>query len=175
MKYYWNSGFYVDEIHFQKDPETDEYIVPDGYIEISEELYKSLLDGQSQGKQIVTGSEGTPVLQDPPKPTLAEMKETVEYNLWKNYKEFQRTYVDPEDLTLANTCAAGGSEKGAAVRQWVLDLWAHYYTVKDQVIAAETEEALNAINITTEGFDTPPYTIRELNEEASIALHNIAE
>lgn len=175
MKYYWNSGFYVDEIHFQKDPETDEYIVPDGYIEISEELYKSLLDGQSQGKQIVTGSEGTPVLQDPPKPTLAEMKETVEYNLWKNYKEFQRTYVDPEDLTLANTCAAGGSEKGAAVRQWVLDLWAHYYTVKDQVIAAETEEALNAINITTEGFETPQYTIRELNEEASIALHNIAE
>ena len=45
MKYYWKNGFYVDEIHFQKDPETDEYTVPDGYIEISEELYKSLLDG----------------------------------------------------------------------------------------------------------------------------------
>lgn len=36
-------------------------------------------------------------------------------------------------------------------------------------------EALKAINITTEGFETPPYTIRELNDEASIALHNIAE
>lgn len=43
------------------------------------------------------------------------------------------------------------------------------------MIAAETEEALNAINITTEGFETPQYTIRELNEEASIALNNIAE
>ena len=43
------------------------------------------------------------------------------------------------------------------------------------MIAAETEEALNAINITTEGFETPPYTIRELNDEASIALNNIEE
>ena len=86
--------------------------------------------------------------------------------LWSNYKTYQRTYVDPEDLTLANTCAVGGSEKGAAVQQWVLALWAKYYEVKDLLAAAETLEALRAVDISTEALTPPPYTIRELNEEA---------
>ena len=90
--------------------------------------------------------------------------------LWSNYKTYQRTYVDPEDLTLANTCAAGGSEKGAAVQQWVLALWAKYYEVKDLLAAAETLEALRAVDISTATLTPPPYTIRELNEEAAAFL-----
>ena len=75
-----------------------------------------------------------------------------------------------EDLTLANTCAAGGSAKGAAVQQWVLALWAQYYTVKDLLEAAETPEALRAVDISTDDLTPPPYTIRELNEEAASVL-----
>ena len=65
MKYYWNEGFYIDEIHFELDTETNEYIIPEGYTEITEELYYSLLSGQENGKQIITGEDGLPILVDP--------------------------------------------------------------------------------------------------------------
>ena len=45
MKYYWKNGFYIDEIHFDFDPATGKYAVPAGYAEITEELYRNLLDG----------------------------------------------------------------------------------------------------------------------------------
>lgn len=65
MKYYWNEGLYIDEIHFELDTETNEYIIPEGYTEITEELYYSLLSGQENGKQIITGEDGLPILVDP--------------------------------------------------------------------------------------------------------------
>ena len=102
--------------------------------------------------------------------SVEELRAQLENQLWVNYKAYQREYVDPEDLTLANTCAAGGSEKGAAVQQWVLALWAQYYTVKDQLAAADTLEALRAVDISTDALTPPPYTIRELNEEAAATL-----
>ena len=170
MKYYWNNGFYIDEIHFNFNEETGEYTVPEGVKEITEERYRELLAGQETGKRIVTGSDGLPELAAPPEPTVEELREQLGDTLWSNYKTYQRTYVDPEDLTLANTCAAGGSEKGAAVQQWVLALWARYYEVKDLLAAAETLEALRAVDISTESLTPPPYTIRELNEEAAAFL-----
>lgn len=102
--------------------------------------------------------------------SVEELREQLGDTLWSNYKSYQRTYVDPEDLTLANTCAAGGSEKGAAVQQWVLALWARYYEVKDLLAAAETLEALRSVDISTGALTPPPYTIRELNEEAAAFL-----
>lgn len=102
--------------------------------------------------------------------SVEELREQLGDTLWSNYKVYQRTYVDPEDLTLANTCAAGGSAKGAAVQQWVLALWARYYEVKDLLAAAETLEALRAVDISTEALTPPPCTIRELNEEAAAFL-----
>ena len=102
--------------------------------------------------------------------SVEELRAQLENQLWGNYKTYQRDYVDPEDLTLANTCAAGGSAKGAAVQQWVLALWAQYYTVKDLLAAAETLEALRAVDISTAELTPPPYTIRELNEEAEAFL-----
>lgn len=102
--------------------------------------------------------------------SVEELRAQLENQLWGNYKTYQRTYVDPEDLTLANTCAAGGSAKGAAVQQWVLELWARYYEVKDLLAAADTLEALRAVDVSTAELTPPPYTIRELNEEAASAL-----
>ena len=65
MKYYWNNGFYIDEIHFGFNEETEEYIVPDGFKEITEERYWELLAGQETGKHIVTGADGLPELSAP--------------------------------------------------------------------------------------------------------------
>jgi hypothetical protein len=71
VRYYWKDGFYIDEIHFSKNPETNEYEVPDGYVEITKELYFSLLQGQAVGKRIITGSTGLPELADPPPPVIS--------------------------------------------------------------------------------------------------------
>lgn len=105
-----------------------------------------------------------------PQKPLAERREEAYSELWSNYKAHQTKYVDAEDLTLATTCAAYGSEKGKAVQMWVMGLWARYYEVKDAVAAAETAEALAAIDLTAEAVGVPPYTIRELNEEAAAYL-----
>ncbi len=107
-----------------------------------------------------------------PKRPLAELKEEAYNTLWNNYKTYQQTYVDAEDLTLAVICANGGSQKGAAIQMWVMNLWAQYYSVKDAITAAETEDVLSTINLTADAFGQPPYTIRELNEEAR---HNAPE
>ena len=99
-----------------------------------------------------------------------EKKEQMYSELWRNYKDFQTRYVDAEDLTLATLCAQNGSAKGAAVQGWVMNLWKHYYEVKDLIKNAETLNELNNIDITTESLSTPLYTIRELNEEAATFL-----
>ena len=175
MKYFWKDGFYIDEVHFDFDAETGEYIIPAGYIEITEELYHTLLDGQAAGKRIVTGTDGLPGLAEPPARSLDERKTAAVATLWGNYKAHQKKYVDPEDLTLAVVCAAKGSAKGAAVQAWVLALWAEYYQVKDAVEAATSAEALAAITLAPDAENVPPYTIRELNEEATAATATATE
>lgn len=101
---------------------------------------------------------------------LSDAKEKARKRLWSNYKEHQTKYVDAEDLTLASLCAAGGSVKGKAVQAWVMGLWKQYYTVKDLVDAAENLEALNGLDLTAADCGEPPYTIRELNEEAAAVM-----
>lgn len=142
----------------------------DGAIQISDERYQELLEGQSLGKIIVPDESGMPILANYPTPSLPEQKSIKENELWSNYKAHQTKYVDAEDLTLATICAAYGSEKGKAVQMWVMGLWSRYYEVKDAVAAAETAEALAAIDLTAEAVGVPPYTIRELNEEAASYL-----
>lgn len=110
--------------------------------------------------------DGELVLQEPAPRPLAELQQEAAATLWANYKRHQQRYVDAEDLTLATVCAANGSAKGAAVQAWVMTLWANYYQVKDAIEAAADADALAAIDLAPDPQDVPPYTIRELNEEA---------
>ena len=56
MAMYFKEGFFDD---------TNDGFVPEGAVEISESKYLELLNGQSQGKQIITNKQGAPVLVDP--------------------------------------------------------------------------------------------------------------
>ncbi|THA20837.1 DUF4376 domain-containing protein [Histophilus somni] len=56
MKIYFKDGFYMSHIHKN---------IPQGAVEISEDLYRSLLMGQSEGKQIITDENGYPQLAEP--------------------------------------------------------------------------------------------------------------
>ena len=96
---------------------------------------------------------------------ITDTKEKAFNDLWSNYKEFQRVHVDPEDLTLATTLSLANKPKGTAVRNWVFELWDKYYTVKSKLEKAARIEEITAIDLTCT-FDLPPYTIKELNEEA---------
>ena len=49
------NGFYIDGLHK----------IPSGAIEITEEAYLTLFDGQASGKQIIADKTGHPVLIDP--------------------------------------------------------------------------------------------------------------
>lgn len=67
MNYYFSKaelGFYCDEVNES---------IPADAVEISEELYFSLLEGQSTGKVIAANEAGKPILTDPPEPTVGEL------------------------------------------------------------------------------------------------------
>ena len=182
MKYYKNGGFYDKEIHglalaggdAEQLEECWAAFIADA-VEVSDEDWLGLINGQSEGKRIEPDENGYPVAVAPPEKTLDELKERAVNQLWRNYKAHQQKYVDAEDLTLATLCAAKGSEKGSVVQMWVMSLWAQYYTVRDAISEAETEEALSAIDLRAESYGEPPYTIRELNEEAAAFLANSGE
>ncbi|ROM91060.1 phage tail assembly chaperone [Pseudomonas brassicacearum] len=55
-----DGGFYSLEFHG---------VIPVGCVEVSDEGYRALLAGQEQGKRIVAGDDGFPVLVDPPPPS----------------------------------------------------------------------------------------------------------
>lgn len=60
------NGFYLPEIHGNN--------IPFDAVEITEAEYLTLLAGQSQGKRIVAGVRGLPVLADQPPKPLSEVK-----------------------------------------------------------------------------------------------------
>lgn len=128
-----------------------------------------------QKELLIVGGEL--VLREPAPRPLEELRQEAVATLWANYKTHQQRYVDAEDLTLATVCAAAGSAKGAAVQAWVMNLWANYYQVKDAIGGAADAEALAAIALAPDPQDVPPYSIRELNEEArqGAAQHNNQE
>ena len=71
MIYYSKStqGFYSKEIHEN---------IPKDAVEITEELHKELLEGQSNGKIITSNEKGHPILVDPTPPTYEELVARVE-------------------------------------------------------------------------------------------------
>ena len=104
--------------------------------------------------------------------SISSQKDTRCNKLWKNYKAFQTKYVDAQDLTLASLCSAKGSTMGQAIQMWVMGLWRKYYTVKDAIMACTSSAQLQKISIQVQ-YDLPPYTIRQLNDQAANYLAGV--
>ncbi|MGM8810045.1 tail fiber assembly protein [Enterobacter cloacae] len=65
-RYFWSAkenGFYPESMKELYENSPDGW--PEDAVEISEELYNSLLVGQSRGKVIASGRDGKPLLSDP--------------------------------------------------------------------------------------------------------------
>lgn len=55
MYFFYDGGFYIDGLH----------TIPEGAVELSDEAYQALIDGQAAGKIILADDSGYPVLADP--------------------------------------------------------------------------------------------------------------
>jgi len=60
------NGFYLPDIHDN---------IPDDAVEISNDYYVTLLDGQAKGQTITADDNGMPVLVEPPAPVLDYIKQ----------------------------------------------------------------------------------------------------
>lgn len=69
--------YYSDAVKGFFDSEVNAEIPPDA-LEISEEKYFELLNGQSSGKEVGLGADGLPALVDAPAPTAEVLKERAE-------------------------------------------------------------------------------------------------
>ncbi|MCK9394235.1 MAG: hypothetical protein M0Q44_01425 [Methylobacter sp.] len=68
-------GFYFDSIHGVN--------VPVDAVEISDEHYDYLCQGQSNRKRIIPDGNGYPILQDPPELTIDEIRAAMQCSRWR--------------------------------------------------------------------------------------------
>jgi hypothetical protein len=52
------NGFYIEEVHGTN--------MPDDVVELSDSMHTTLLEGQNEGKRILPGPDGRPILTDTP-------------------------------------------------------------------------------------------------------------
>lgn len=76
-------GFYNLAIHGSA--------IPDDAVEITDDYYIELLNGQSQGKRIIADANGSPILSDPPKPTLEQVIYAFAAAVQRRLDEFSKT------------------------------------------------------------------------------------
>jgi hypothetical protein len=91
-------GFYHPEIHGATTP-ADAVEIPDGE-------YLALIEGQAEGKTIVPGAGGRPVLQDAPIPTEAEALIAWRGQAWLPRGAFCRALVTANILPAQEAIAA---------------------------------------------------------------------
>ncbi|MFV0284748.1 MAG: hypothetical protein ACK5JE_13345 [Castellaniella sp.] len=90
-------GFYSVDLHGNN--------IPKDAVEITEDTYASLMQGQSEGRQIVPNDKGYPVLENPPAPklTLAEIKAVqlaqVNHDFERHAQALTAGYPEAERLT----------------------------------------------------------------------------
>lgn len=99
MTMYFKEGFFDD---------ANDGFVPEGAVEISESKYLELLNGQSQGKQIIANKQGVPVLIE------SQPSDAYELNLetlqWTISKEKQDALFVKEKEALLNRLADKADE-----------------------------------------------------------------
>ncbi|WP_434312451.1 hypothetical protein [Haemophilus influenzae] len=94
MTIYYKNGFFDD---------TDGGFVPESAVEISQETYLELLNGQAQGKQIIADKTGNPVLIEP-QPSAAHVL-NLDTLTWEISAEKQTALFTQQKESLLNKLA----------------------------------------------------------------------
>lgn len=93
MTIYYKDGFFTSELH----------AIPESAVEISQDKYIELLNGQAQGKQIITDKTGNPVLIDP-QPSAAHVL-NLDTLTWEISAEKQTALFAQQKESLLNKLA----------------------------------------------------------------------
>jgi hypothetical protein len=106
---YWKNGFYSMPIEES--------------VEITDEYWQELLNGQSQGKRIVTNEEGYPIISDPPAQSQEELSKREIATLKAYLSSTDYIYVKCLELGLdVNTEYAGTVQKRKDARTRIQEL-----------------------------------------------------
>ncbi len=97
------NGFYADEIDYQN--------LPDDIITISDELYQSLMKGQTEGKEISSDEDGNPILKEIKIDQVA-VAESMKSQLMSDASQKISILQDAVDLDMAT------EEEAAALLAW---------------------------------------------------------
>ncbi|MFZ7109580.1 DUF4376 domain-containing protein [Avibacterium avium] len=109
MTMYYKVGFYTEQQ------------APKGALKISEETYRTLLEGQSQGKQIIADERGYPILVEPqPSPyhKLQGGKWVIDEDKQAELLTQQRAQIRTQINTRRDACVNGGVYV-PAIEKWV--------------------------------------------------------
>ncbi|MFZ7141543.1 DUF4376 domain-containing protein [Avibacterium avium] len=110
MTMYYRAGFYLDLAQ-----------APEGAVEISEETYRTLLEGQSAGKQIIADEQGYPMLVEPqPSPyhKLQDGEWVIDADKQAELLTQQRGQIRNAINTKRDACVNGGVYV-PAIQKWV--------------------------------------------------------
>ncbi|QDJ35821.1 hypothetical protein CBR67_03675 [Bordetella hinzii] len=127
-------GFYSPDIHGEA--------IPDDAVEVTEQEYAALMDGQATGKVIVADSDGRPILATP---TLTpEEIQNQKVALVQKYMDDAARALRYDSIANAITYADEPSvpkfqAEGRAFRAWRSLVWDTCYRILDQVKAGERE------------------------------------
>ena len=125
MTMYFKEAFFDD---------TNDGFVPEGAVEISQDKYIELLNGQAQGKQIIADKTGNPVLIDP-KPSAAHVL-NLDTLTWEVSPEKQTTL-----LAEAQTRLIANIDEHAAK---IYSTWTRFESeYRERQTAAEAYKAAN--------------------------------
>ena len=117
-------GFYDTAIHGDN--------IPSDAVEITKEQHAALLEGQSQGKGIVAGKGGKPVLKDPPPPTPEQIIAQYTGAVQQHLDAFART-LNYDGILSAATYATSTVPKFKAEGKYAVEArdstWAKCYEV----------------------------------------------
>ena len=102
-----NGAFYNDDLEADyRSAET----WPDNYVSVLDEDYMSLMEGQSDGKIIISDEKGYPVLAEPPAPTYEER--VSQATMRKNANDIITPLEDAAELGIAT------DEEAASLLGW---------------------------------------------------------
>lgn len=92
--------------------------MPDDAVELSGDVYLSLLSGQESGKSIATDSNGLPCLQEPPAPSTEQLQAGGRY-----WRDKSITATDPLVVRHRDEVESGGETTLTAPQYSELQAW----------------------------------------------------
>lgn len=160
-------GFYDRAMHGDN--------IPTDAVEITIEEHAALIDGQSNGKRIVSDADGKPVLADPPAPTTAEIWERIKAKRdtikeggakagtkWYHSDEASRTqYIGL--LRMADAAVAAGGSGSTTLQYSGQDI---QWKTMDGTFIKMTVQRANDVFAAVSGLDFAAFGVAETHKAA---------